>query len=175
MARINRLWLSGVILLMAASCDNPSDPRRVEVLLERCIGRIATEAINTGRTDIISANYAGPLGLITTAGSESPPYVSKQLQITDRNNNMHFFAVDSPQWTTAALIRVTPTASEPRLFFVIIDRRGSVIRTGRMVDRALTIGNLQDANELREAVAERSVWTRGTAAPDCAELSRIEG
>lgn len=159
--------LTASIAFATCTCEFPGSPDQAQSISQACLEAIAADALTNSRTNFIAANLAGPMGLVPSSDPNAPPYLSKQVEFPTRDRTMHYFAVDSAQWAKAVLIRIAPTQSQPRSFFYVIDRRGTLMAAGRIENGSFATLDIRDTRVRADMQTEQRLWAEAGPAFPC--------
>ena len=130
-----------------------------EVYLDApCLDAIAQTALSNPITGSLAANYAGPLGLTSSSAAEAPPWRSKQAEFRAADGSMHHFAIESSRWPKAVLIKVLPEQDSQHLQLFVMNRTGSLLAAGEMIDGHLSVLDINREDVLRQFQAESLSW-----------------
>ena len=135
-------------------------------LTRTCIESIAAQALANPRTNTMSANFAGPLGLTPTSDPNAAPWTNRQVEFAFSDGTMHYFAVDGPQWTRAVVIRLVPT-TQPRSRVFVMDREGILLAAALITNNQLQVFNIQDPAVQVEFRTEQALWRLAGADDAC--------
>lgn len=172
MRKVSLCFFLASLSALQISCDLAEKVASAEALRVDCLRSLGQQAFENPATYPIAANFAGPLGLAPSSEADAPPYTTRQIQIGSVGQEMHFFAVDRPDWTKAVLARLTPGEQGARLTMFVIDQNGVVISAGSVERGELTILSIVSPYVLAESLREKLIWIHAGTSQSCRDLSQ---
>ena len=161
-----RAVLLSVLGAALLSCS-PSVQISEDKISRRCLESLGSLALTNPQTNSVAFNIAQPLGLVRRTDQSNATFVTRQAQFTTQDGTMHFFGVDSPQWTRAVMITAEPSSEDPIVTLYVLDREGSLLRAGRLHRGNFQVFEATHSHTNEEAKREQRLWQAAGADDAC--------